>query len=171
MHRFATVRAVIALAGAAILFATAFAPASADAAAERRGLLKIQKVITLTFPSPGAYSGELSRGKRTLARNAKSRAGQTARGAAKRVAKRHAEGFCRSSMLKTPVQIVHLSKPPFPIGTSKPRKNFSYVVTGPEPPIGDPVQASQNATMQRFSARGFKWEVWCGRANAVEPYG
>ncbi len=168
--RTTTVRAGITLAGVAIVFAMLLATTSAEAATQRRGLLTIEKKITLTFPAPGAYLGELSFGKRKFAKNAENGAGHKAGKAAQRAAKRLAQGFCNSSMRKTPVQVVHLSDPPFLIGASKPTR-LTYKVIGPEPPIGDPVRASQSGAVRKFSVRGFKWEARCRPASVLKLYG
>jgi len=169
-HNFAPVRVGIGLTGAVIILVTLLATAPSEAAAQQRGLLTIQKKITLTFPAPGVYQGEVRWGQRKVVKKAENRAGKKAAKAAMRAAKRHASSFCGSSMRKTPVQVVHLSDPPFPIGADVP-KDLRYIVRGAEPPIGDPVRASQAATAQKFSVKGFKWTVRCREAHVLRLYG
>jgi hypothetical protein len=165
-----TMRAGILLAAAAMAFAMAIMAPSADAATPRRGLIVVEKRITLSFPNPGVYLGELEIARSKLARAPKNAAGKKAGRKAKGDAKHKGLVICDSSMRKTAVQVVHLSKPPFLIGAKKPTKRLEYGVVGPEPPIGDRVRASQNAATKKFAMRGFKWEVWCRRANVVHPY-
>ena len=166
------VRGKLGLAGAAVAILLMGPAGDSAGAAERRGFITVKKNISLYFIDAGTYAGTLTLGEPKVAKNAKSKNGKKAGHRAKRNAAGKARALCKSHIPTAPVQVVHLSKPPFLIGADKPTAKGiqRYWVTGPEPPRGDRVRASQNAKSIKFSFAGFKWEAWCRRANIVKPF-
>ena len=149
--------------------ATSVAPAEVSA---RQGLVVVPKKITLHFPQPGMYAGRVSirsESKVKVKRNAtrkKSKAGRRDR----RAAIRSARMYCKMHLRDMPARVLHLSKPPFLIGTAKPRKTGFYSVSGPAPPTGDPVRAHQWSLSKKIKTDLYSWRVRCMGAGITKPY-
>jgi hypothetical protein len=164
---------LVATAAAVAVGLVAASVAPGEAFARQDGIIVVQQTLTLNFPAPGLYKGEVDLKKPKLKRNAK-RGRRHAPKADRSFAKFAARKFCRNNIWDTPVRVLHLSKPPFPIGADTPTVLQSYSVAGAQPPTGELVKAFQLGASKRSwvgkSPNRYRWRIRCKGAQVTKPY-
>jgi len=163
---------VISVAMAAGLVATLVAP---NQAAARDGRIVVREKITLNFPSPGVYRGKVFNLEAKVKQIATRARFKAASAKEKKRARGAALGACKRTISERQVTVLHLSKPPFRIGVDAPTKYIgTYLVSGPQPPKGDPVKGFQSGTSKQVRsgtpAARYRWRVQCMGAQVTKPY-
>jgi hypothetical protein len=163
------------LAGAASLAILLIGLVVAPTAQGNYGRIVVRKSINLVFPAPGFYKGTVKAGK-VKVKSVATREGKRVWKAWQREAVDNARTTCNRYVRELPVEVIHLSKPPYTIGVDKKpdragKRAARYIVSGAKPPTGDPVLAQQHvARFKIYQARGVRWKVTCQGAKDIKPY-
>jgi hypothetical protein len=159
---------VLSVASAVVILPAADA---SGAASERRGMIEVNKRLTLGFPAPMTYAGTVAVRKARVTVPARSNGDDASRASIRR-AKKAARARCNAHVVATPVDVIHEppEAPASPIGSDIPGPDHAYSVSGGSPATDDAITVFQERKRGRFSTGRFRWAFNCRRGLNIDLY-